>query len=365
MRKETTMKQFWSTLVGKIVAGTAGVCVVAAIVVAVVFIIKPDSYRSIKVDGVNGNVIVESTDKATNNAYKGMTLKSQDSVSVEIDSNMTLLLDMDKYMFANEGTKFCIEATGNQEKENTKTKIVMKEGSVLYRLDSKLGEKESFTIDTPNSSMSVRGTIFRVTVYTDETGKTYTVVDVLDGTVKVDAYMEDGKKASDEGLIEAGKSVIVHREKDYSEFVEGIEEIDYDTFTKAMAQFVVDSIEEGEEICVGETVFKHLTDLEQHPEIEKVVEEATCAKEGKKEFYCETCDMVMRTEAIEKLPHTEGEWTLQSESTCKDKDIEALLCAECGGVIKTRELELGEHTYGGWMVLVVQSILVEFVVPLV
>ena len=182
------MKGFLATLKGKIIAGVISVLVVAGGIVAAVVVLGTQDYRSIKVDTLTGQSIIIDEKNVETEAYKGMNLKAGNMIEVKKGGNMTLLLDADKYMFADEGTKFKIEASGNSKKSSTKTKIVLEEGSVLCRLDSKLSDQETFEVETPNSVMSVRGTIFKMTIYKDENGENYARVDVLEGAVKVDLY---------------------------------------------------------------------------------------------------------------------------------------------------------------------------------
>lgn len=344
------LKGLLSTLKGKIIVAAVGVLVVVGIVVTVVVVTSPQDYRTIKIEELNGQTIISNESSSLQDAYEGMNLKSGDVVTVQEDGNMTLLFDMNKYMFADAGTKFTVVASGNSEKSNTKTRIVLEEGSVLCRLDSKLGGEESFEVETPNSVMSVRGTIFKMTIYKDENGDNYARVDVLEGSVKVDLYNENGEKTGEEGLIEAGQAATVHSNTDLSEFVIGESNISYDDFSGPMAEFVVNTVDTGREICIGEDLFKHYTGLETHPEEGKVIKEATCASEGEKEIYCSTCDAVVRTEPIPALEHTPGEWELKSEGNCKEKATEALICTECGGEIEVRELELGDHIFGDWKI---------------
>ena len=342
------MKVFLATLKGKIIAGIAGALVIAGGAIAVVAITSSDDYRTIKVEELSGQVVISDKDNNSQDAYEGMNLEPGDVIAVQSESNMTLLMDMDKYMFADAGTKFTVEASGNSEKANTKTKIILEEGSVLCRLDSKLSDEESYEVETPNSVMSVRGTIFKMTIYQDENGEKYTKVDVLEGSVKVDLYNENGEKTGEEGLVEAGQSALVHSNSEISEFVIGESNISYDDFTTAMAEFVVETIDTGREICIGEDLFKHYTGLENHPEEEIVVKEPTCNEEGEQEIYCPTCDAVIRVEPMEIKENTAGEWESQSEGTCIEKATEVLSCTECGEVMETRELELGEHNFSDW-----------------
>lgn len=342
------MKGFLATLKGKLILVSTSFVILAAVVI-IIMSMQPESYRSIKVDMLDGQTVIVDKDNVSKDAYKGMHLESGDSVLVQKDSNMTLLLDMDKYVFADEGTKFWVEATGNSEKANTKTKIHLEEGSVLCRLDSKLGDDEAYEVETPNSVMSVRGTIFRMSIYQDENGENYTRIDVLEGAVKVDLHTEDGKKNGEEGTIEAGQSGLVHSNPEISEFVVGESDISYDDYSESMSQFIVNTIDTGRELCIGRDLFTHYTNLGSHPEEATVIKESTCSEEGQREIYCSTCDMVVRTEPIEKISHTEGEWELQFEGTCKEKGMEALICVVCGEIVETREVDYdGDHEFGEW-----------------
>ncbi len=344
------MKALLSTLKGKIIAASLGMVVMTGVIGAIVFLLAPDDYRSIKINQLTGQTIIVSGSSNAVEAYAGMNLKSGDSAEVLEKSSMILLMDADKYMFADEGTAFKVEASGDSEKGNTRTKIILKDGSILCRLDSKLGDDEIFEVETPNSTMAVRGTIFRMSIYQDEAGENYTQLDVLEGSVKVDLYMEDGEKTGEEGIVEAGQAATVHSNPEVSEFVIGESDITYEDFSDVMAEFIVASVEEGQEICIGTSLFKHVTGLETHPEDEAITREATCALEGEKEIYCQTCEVVVRVESIEKLEHTPGEWEAKSEGNCQEKATEVTLCTECGEEVEVRELELGTHIYGEWKI---------------
>lgn len=316
------MKAFLATLKGKIIAGTLGVLVVTGAVVAAVAFSGPEDYRSIKVDELSGETIIIDEKNSEQEAYKGMNLKAGNTIEVKEGANMTLLMDADKYMFADEGTKFKVEASGDSTKASTKTRIILEEGSVLCRLDSKLSDDEIFEVETPNSVMSVRGTIFKMTIYKDENGENYARVDVLEGAVKVDLYKENGEKAGEEGLIEAGQAATVHSNTEISEFVIGESNISYDDFSGPMAEFVVNTVDDGREICIGENLFKHYTGYETHPEEEIIVKEATATEDGLKEIYCPTCDEVIRLEAI---PATGEEEVIEPEEELDEEQEEPIV----------------------------------------
>lgn len=341
------MKGFLSTLKGKIIAGVASVLVVTGVVVTVVAVTYPKDYRTIKIDELNGLTIISNESNSSQEAYEGMNLKSGDIVTVQEDAHMILLLDMDKYIFADAGTKFTVEASGNSENSNTKTRIVLEEGSVLCRIDSKLDDDESFEVETPNSVMSVRGTIFKMTAYKDKDGENYTTLDVLEGSVNVDSYKDDNGRAYAGGIVGMGQTA--HINGNISNCYSLGSTNGYSDYSTSMAQYVVSTIDSGREICVTKEVFEHSTGLATHPEEETVIKEPTCSEEGEKEIYCSTCDRVVRVEKIEKSEHTPGEWEEKFEGSCQEKATKVLLCTTCNEVIETKETDYGAHDFGDWV----------------
>lgn len=154
--------------------------------------------RIISVEELNGTTHV-TNQAGTMDVYAGQHLISGDDVKVEADSNMTLLIDMDKHLFADAGTHFALEATGI--KDNTQTKINLFEGSVLSGIDNKLKDSETYKVSTPNATMAVRGTVFEVRY--DNSG--LTTVEVMDGEVEATYHSRDGVKTV---IIKAGETAI-------------------------------------------------------------------------------------------------------------------------------------------------------------
>ena len=148
--------------------------------------------RNVSVTDINGTAEVTSSGKSKD-AFKGQQLVSGDSVDVHSDSDMTLLLDEDKHVFASENSHFSLEATG--QTGATKTKIVVDNGTTLIGIDNKLGEEETFEVSTPNATMAVRGTVFYVTVTNTEDG-TKTELVVKEGVVEA-ITVENGEVRKD------------------------------------------------------------------------------------------------------------------------------------------------------------------------
>ncbi len=162
--------------------------------------IKSD--RNIIVDELNGTASVASADNAESDAYKGRQLISGDVVTVATDSDMTLKIDEDKHLFADSDTRFSIEAVG--KKGATETKIAVAQGCTLIGIDNKLGDAETFEVSTPNATMAVRGTVFKVEV-SPTAGGAVTKLEVLEGTVEV-STVEAGATRT-ESVSEGGSAV--------------------------------------------------------------------------------------------------------------------------------------------------------------
>ncbi len=141
--------------------------------------------RNITVVELNGGTKVKSESAGETIAYEGMQLVSGDFVDVAYDSDLTMQLDEDKHLYAGENTRFTIEASGKTGA--TKTVVALNEGSTLIGIENKLGSDESFEVTTPNSTMSVRGTTFKVSVSFDESNVPTTNVEVIKGEVEVKA----------------------------------------------------------------------------------------------------------------------------------------------------------------------------------
>lgn len=172
------------------------VLVIVAIVAVVVAVVISKGYRVIKVEEFEGEVTLErSSDEKE--VFEGMKLKSEDTVTTEEDGLVELLVDDDKHILAKENTCFTIQSTGNNKKG--KLTIELEYGTSLVEIENKLPDGYDVEVETPNASMSVRGTTFEV-VY-DKITKITTLV-VTEGKVRV-------KTEDDAITVEAGESAVI------------------------------------------------------------------------------------------------------------------------------------------------------------
>ncbi|MCI7691927.1 MAG: leucine-rich repeat protein [Oscillospiraceae bacterium] len=182
------MKNFLSTTKGKIIAGAVTLALIAGVVVLIILL--NTGYRDIRVADLTGTSRVTSI-LSVSDAYKGQNLVSGDNVEVLEKSSLTLALDSDKHVVASELTKFSVEAFGAEGKDS-RTIIRLETGTISNQIDNKLLPSESYVVDSPNASMSVRGTVFTVNVYYDNNGRCHTSVEVKEGTVEL-AEKDTGK----------------------------------------------------------------------------------------------------------------------------------------------------------------------------
>jgi ferric-dicitrate binding protein FerR (iron transport regulator) len=199
--------------------------VLAVVAALVVFLVlsKKDAYRILKVFELDGEAKVTRSDIGEIDPYVNMVLESGDNVKLNTGL-MTLQADDDKYIHLEEGTELVLNAAGDSA--NSKTTIELKSGAITNDIQNKLSEESYYEVNTPNSTMSVRGTMFRVEVYM-ENGIKYTKVSVFEGGVASYLVYKDGTKSDREVKIEKGKEVIIYEDDKTVDYVSAPKDIDY------------------------------------------------------------------------------------------------------------------------------------------
>ncbi len=271
----------------------------AAVVVACVVLIggKNEAYRSIMVYQINGNATITRERVGEMAAYENLMLQSGDMVAVASDSSMRLKLDDDKYVLAEQDTLMNIVAEGNDE--NARTFIDLQKGSVTSEIQNKLKDGASYEVNTPNSIMAVRGTIFRVDVEIDENKNTNTKLTVFQGTVGVRTIMPDGTVSEEEIKVEAGNELTIEGTPTTSEYSGEPVEIDYDSLPEIIQDYIEElaqsGMKPGRDVVVNtskaqepepENAEETLQDSEKQPETKpesELEEEAEEAEQEKSE----------------------------------------------------------------------------------
>lgn len=228
------------------------VLVVCIAIVAVVMLTKKDdSYRIIKVYEFEGDGVVNRTDLGDIEPYNNMVLESGDNIKLNTGL-MTLKLDDDKYVYVEENTEFELEATGTSQ--DSKTTINLKSGAITNEIQNKLSGESSYEINTPNSTMAVRGTTYYVQVYEDDKGVNYTRVSVFEGKVTTKLMYADGTVEENEVAVDGGKEVIIYEDDTTTDYVGEIKDIDYSTLPDDVLLIVGQALEMDETMTDEEII---------------------------------------------------------------------------------------------------------------
>ena len=292
-------------------AAIMGLLIVSALIISF-GMKKEESYRDIKVMSIKGTATVERASVGSLDAYEDMKLESGDRLSVDSSSSLILSMDDNKYAMLEPGSSLTLEADGTRE--NSRTIIHLESGAVMNYLSEKLSEKSSYEITVPNSTMAVRGTVFRVAIVYDEDGDSYTTVQVFDGIVGCRLVFPDGTISEEEVQLAPGKEVLIHGDMEISEYVgDKGHDIDYTTLNREALEFLLFCIDDGSDLCLTrEEVEELLRRLDQTEEPEESAEVKKPAKTEKEPAVIETPEPVVP--AVEETPSSSG----GSSETSKD-----------------------------------------------
>ncbi|MBR6094508.1 MAG: FecR domain-containing protein [Lachnospiraceae bacterium] len=253
---------------GLLIGIIAGGLVLVGGLVALIILLgkKQDTFRVIKVMKAEGHCYVTRGDVADLEAYEGMALQSGDYIHVDGNSSMVLMLDEDKLAYVEQNTDFNLIAEGSSK--DSRTKIELTKGALTCEIQKDLGSGSTYEVNTPNSTMAVRGTSFRVEVTDVDTIKkvlessavqpsmlfmaktlessgiqgmnTITRLTVTDGTVSVQLHDENGNKIGDEIDFKVDTDVLIGGNDSNSCIIKQITGIDPSTFPAVTIEFFID-----------------------------------------------------------------------------------------------------------------------------
>ena len=298
-------------------AAIMGLLIVSALIISF-GMKKEESYRDIKVMSIKGTATVERASVGALDVYEDMKLESGDRLSVDSSSSLILSMDDNKYAMLEPGSSLTLEADGTRE--NSRTVIHLEAGAVMNYLSEKLNEKSSYEVTVPNSTMAVRGTVFRVAIVYDEDGDSYTTVQVFDGIVGCRLVFPDGTISEEEVQLAPGKEVLIHGDTEISEYVgDKGHDIDYTTLNREALEFLLFCIDDGSDLCLTrEEVEELLRRLDQTEEPEKSAEMKKPAKTEKEPAVIETPEPVVP--AVEETPSSSGGSSETSEDSPGNDD---------------------------------------------
>lgn len=323
---------------------------------------ETEYFRSIMVGSYKGFVDVKRDAGEELQIYEGMSLNDGDDVHVLDHSDLTLNVDSDKHLYADENTHFWLIASGTEE--NTKTKIRLEEGSVLCQIKNKLADSEVFEVETPSSTMSVRGTVFRISLIKGlEQDIQYTLVEVFNGEVTADIGINENKVSLEPGecalvrenIADGSVNFVLSDQLDedfwnsssldiklISDEGEGspILKISYEKISKFMLDSLVEISESGQDLAIEVEDLKAIQET-GHNFVETVETVATCKIEGVIKKECSICGETI-TEILAKTAHNYSETGQKPTCLAEGKLIKK--CSICGNTV-TETLAKIDHKY--------------------
>ena len=234
----------------KVIAIVAGSVVVLGAVGAALFFLLPkkESYRLLKMFEFSGNGVVTRESKGDITPYTNMVLESGDTISLNTGV-MTIQADDDKFINLDEHTTIKLTATGTSS--SSKTQIDLLEGGVTSDIRNKLSADSTYEVNTPNSAMSVRGTVFYTATY-EVDGVKYTRTCCFDGEVVSRLVYKNGTYSVEEVSVLKGKEVIIYEDATTTDYLfSEPQDIDYSTLPEEVLLDLKDHIDtQGEDLSI-------------------------------------------------------------------------------------------------------------------
>lgn len=178
--------------------------IVTALTAVLAFGEKNEGYRTITVIEIGGTVgVVHGNMEYA--AYTGMHLEEGYTVVTNGNSYIRLLLDDDKYVKLESGTKAVFS-----EVSGGKTAIDIERGALVAEVTKPLQVDEDFIVNTPNAILAVRGTLFRVDLSRNDKGELNTDVMTYGGAVSSKRVQPSGEVEDIEVTIKEGFKATVN-----------------------------------------------------------------------------------------------------------------------------------------------------------
>lgn len=127
-----------------------------------------ENVRTISVFKIEGQGNIFRNEEAISNIYEGMRIFQGDKISTGEDSQIYIEIDGNKVVKMEGNTTIEISEIRGNSKDNI-TNITLTKGKVINGI-SKLNSGSEYNINTSNSTMGVRGTVFSAEVRDDDTG---------------------------------------------------------------------------------------------------------------------------------------------------------------------------------------------------
>lgn len=220
--------------------------ILVGVLVIILGINREKVYRVLKVYAAEGECWVDRENTGKLDPYVNMNLESGDRIGL-VDGSFTIRADEDKYIYLDDHTELRLEADGDAK--NSRTKIELITGGITNDIQNKLSMDSSYEINTPNSTMSVLGTIYYVKVY-EENNVTYTKVAVFQGSVATRLVYGDKTVSQTVVAVPDGKEVLIYDDGQKTDYVSEPTDIDYHELPEEVLRYLGDVDSEDRQVSI-------------------------------------------------------------------------------------------------------------------
>lgn len=173
-----------------ILVGVISILMIIAGAIVISLYFGGDVTRQLTVTDISGSAYISRGTRRTN-ADKNSRLQSGDIITTSENGSLRINIDGNKFVFVEPNSTVYIYFTEIASKGDISVNLT--KGAVICQLNEKLKKNATFTLKTPNSSIAVRGTVFRTEFVYEKEYMGYenvmiTRVQNFDGTVELQLY---------------------------------------------------------------------------------------------------------------------------------------------------------------------------------
>ena len=294
------------------------IAVIAAAVLAIsgfilMKVLGPKSYRVLKVYKVEGTSLIKHADGSEVTPYENMLLQSGDTIKLD-EGTFIIKADEDKYIYLENGTEIILTAEGTSA--DSRTIVELKAGAVINRVDRHLSEGSVYEVNTPNATMSVRGTVVRMEYIVSANGLRYTITQTFEGDVSTALVYPDGTIVNKGVNVREGMGVLIFHDKDnnVTDYVMEPQPIDYASLRLQTIDYLRMTIAEGKRKL--SITSERLAKLKENGGKECTV----TFKNGNTVFATQSVKAGQKVEEPKLIPTASGKWKFDFDNTIITED---------------------------------------------
>lgn len=296
------------------------IAVIAAAVLAIsgfilMKVLGPKSYRVLKVYKVEGTSIIKHADGSEVTPYENMLLQSGDTIKLD-EGTFIIKADEDKYIYLENGTEIILTAEGTSA--DSRTIVELKAGAVINRVDRHLSEGSVYEVNTPNATMSVRGTVVRMEYIVSANGIAYTHTQVFEGVVDTALVYPDGTIVDKGVNVAEGMGVLIYRDNDndVTDYVSDPQPIDYAKLRLQTIDYL--------KLVIDESRRKLSVSKEDIAKLREMADKTFTVtfKNGDTVFATQSVKAGQKVKEPKLMPTASGKWNFDFDKTIITEDTE-------------------------------------------